>query len=53
MPLSKVTIVSNNICYGPMPSPEDEVEQLELSVEPEQISLPVIDESENNDSEIQ
>ncbi len=33
--------------------PEDEVEQLELSVEPEQISLPVIDESENNDSEIQ
>lgn len=27
MPLRKITLVSNNICYGPMPSPEDEVEQ--------------------------
>ena len=25
--LKKVRIVSNNICYGPMPKPEDEVEQ--------------------------
>lgn len=27
MPIRKVTIISNNICYGPMPAPEDEVEQ--------------------------
>lgn len=27
MPLRKVTIISNNICYGPVPEPDDEVEQ--------------------------
>lgn len=25
--LKKIRIVSNNICYGPMPDPDDEVEQ--------------------------
>lgn len=27
MALKKITIVSNNICYGPAPEPADEVEQ--------------------------
>lgn len=27
MQIQKVRIISNNICYGPKPLPEDEVEQ--------------------------
>ena len=27
MALKKITLISNNICFGPEPSPEDEVEQ--------------------------